>query len=83
MGSGRFLLRRRGGRGRDGTAGTGIGAGGPGTGLPVAADELDIDLGQVGPEPVLVAFEQHDVDIGVTTRTCPTARSMAQPPAIQ
>jgi hypothetical protein len=35
--------------------------------LPVAADELDVDLGEVSPQRVLVAFEQHDVDVGVVT----------------
>ena len=48
--------------------GDGPPAGRPGTGLPVAADELDVDLREVGPERVLIAFEQHDVDVSVVTR---------------
>jgi len=47
--------------------------------LPVAADELDIDLRQVGPQRVLVAFEQHDVDIGVVT--CDTSDGEVDGPA--
>jgi hypothetical protein len=75
VGSGRFLLcrmRRLGGGDGPRRAGLRAGeeppAGRPGTGLPVAAGELDVDLREVGPERVLVAFEQHDVDVSVVTR---------------
>ena len=40
----------------------------PWFGLSVAAHQADIDLGEVSAQRVLVAFEQHDVDIGVVTR---------------
>lgn len=54
----------------------------PRTRLPVAASEPDIDLRQVGPQRVLVAFEQHDVHIGMLTRDTSGSKVDGQPPAI-